>query len=59
MLKVISSENSSFQSYQNKNLWCTKGFDSMNKNENSVGVRCLTRTTAKAQRKRRPLLKGL
>ena len=31
----------------------------MNKNANSADVRRLTKTTAKAQRKRRPLLKSL
>ena len=59
MLKVISSENFSFQSYQNKNLQYIKGFDTMNKNTNSADVRRLTRATAKAQRKRHSLLKSL
>ena len=47
----MSSENLSFQSYQNKNT--------MNKNANSAEVRCLTRATTKAKRKRRSLLKSL
>ena len=53
MLKVISSENFNFQSYQNKNH---KGLivDTMNKNTNSADVRRLTKATRKAAGK--PLL---
>jgi hypothetical protein len=65
MLKVISSEKFSFQSYQNKKESVVqKGlilfvFDTMNKNANSADVRRHNREAAKAQRKRHSLLKRL
>ena len=49
MLKVISSEKFSFQSYQNK-INSELGFDTMNLNANSADVRRLTMASWKVFR---------
>ena len=51
MLKFISSENFSFQSYQNKKSIVHKN-KTTNKNANVAAVIRLTRANTKAQRKR-------